>query len=195
METWIGIAVIAGLIIYAVLIFNRLVTLKNRFKNAWSQIDVQLQRRYDLIPNLVATAQAYLDHEKETLTRVIEARNGAKAAAQSVKKDPSDQRAVQDFSAAEAVLGQSLLNFNALTEAYPNLTADATMMELMQELTTTENKISFARQAFNDAIMDYNTAVQVFPNSLIATNTGHKSAEQWQLENAGAREGLRVSFN
>lgn len=194
MDTWIGLAVIAALLLYAVVIYNRLVTLKNRFKNAWSQIDVQLQRRYDLIPNLVATAQAYLDHEKDTLTQVITARNSAQTASKAVKDAPGSGAALAEFSQAEAVLGQSLLNFNALTEAYPSLTADTTMMQLMEELSTTENKISFARQAYNDAIMDYNTAVQIFPNSMIAANTGHKSAEQWQLQDAGARQGIQVSF-
>ena len=155
-------------------IYNRLVTLRNRFKNAFAQIDVQLKRRYDLIPNLVETAKGYLKHERETLEAVIQARNQAAQAASTAASDPGNPGAVQALAGAETALTGTLGRFFALSEAYPDLKANSNMMQLNEELTSTENKVSFARQAFNDAVTTFNTQREVFPNNIFAGMFGFK---------------------
>jgi LemA protein len=176
-------------------IYNRLVGLRNRFKNAFSQIDVQLKRRYDLIPNLVETAKGYLKHERETLEAVIAARNQAVAAAGQAGQNPGDPGAMNDLATAETALTGTLGRLFALAEAYPDLKANQTMSQLMEELSSTENKVSFARQAYNDAVMTYNTAREVFPNSLIAGATGFTAAQLFELEQPEVeRQAPKVSF-
>ena len=189
----ITLIIIAAIVVYFISIYNKLVALRNRIKNAFSQIDVQLQRRYDLIPNLVETAKGYMQYEKETLTAVIEARNQALAAAKAAASHPEDGSAVKQLSQAEGVLSGAMMKFFALSENYPDLKANTNMNQLMEELTSTENKVAFARQAFNDAVMEYNTYREQFPNSLIAG--GFKAAEQLELEDKEARKAVKVSFN
>ncbi|MDX5444850.1 MAG: LemA family protein, partial [Zoogloeaceae bacterium] len=155
MTTWIVLALLVALIVYVVSIYNGLVALRNRVRNAFSQIDVQLQRRYDLIPNLVETAKAYMQHERETLEAVIQARNAAKAAASNAEADPSDGGAVRALIGAETALGGALGRFFALAYAYPDLTANQNMAQMMYELASTENRMAFARQANNDSVMTY----------------------------------------
>ena len=194
MGTLITLIVIAALVFYFISIYNKLVALKNRFKNAFSQIDVQLQRRYDLIPNLVETAKAYMQHEKQTLTAVIEARNQAAAAAKVAAAHPEDGRAMQALGGAEGALGGALGKFFALAESYPDLKANTTMNQLMEELSSTENRVAFSRQAFNDAVMEYNTYREQFPNSIIAGGR-FPQAELLEIENKEARQAVKVSFN
>jgi len=190
----IVLGVIAFLILYIIVIYNRLVKLKNRFKNAFAQIDVQLLRRYDLIPNLVETAKAYLKHEQDTLTHVIEARNNAMAAMKRASAHPDDAGAIKALAGAEGVLGGAMLNFNALQEAYPDLKADQTMMQLSEELTSTENKVSFARQAYNDEVMIYNTQRESFPDVIFVGMMGFKEAELFEVANDEVKERVKVSF-
>lgn len=175
--------------------YNRLVTLKNRYQNAYSQIDVQLQRRYDLIPNLVETAKGYMAHERETLEAVIAARNQAMSASRAAAADPSDPQAIQQAAAAEAGLSGVLNRLMVVSEAYPELKADQSMNTVMEELRTTENKISFARQAFNDAVTLYNTSREVFPNNLIAGTFNFSAGELWAELAPEARQAPRVSFS
>ncbi len=194
--TVIVIAVFAlGLIGWIVGIYNRLVTLRNRFKNAFSQIDVQLKRRYDLIPNLVETAKGYMKHERETLEAVIQARNQAVSAQQKVSADPGDAQAMQKLMAAEGALGGVLGRLFALSEAYPDLKANQNMMQLTEELTTTENKIAFSRQAYNDAATSYNTYRETFPPNIFAGVFNFGPAALWEIENAVEREAVKVSFS
>ncbi len=190
----VTLAVVALLVIYGITIYNRLVALKNRFANGFSQIDVQLQRRYDLIPNLVETAKKYMQHEQDTLTAVIEARNQAASSAQRAAQHPDDGNAVKALSGAESLLGGALGKFFALSENYPDLKANETMGRLMEELSSTENRIAFARQAFNDAVMEYNTYREQFPNSLIAGGR-FAEAELLEIENPEAKQAVKVSFN
>ncbi|WP_310423725.1 LemA family protein [Chamaesiphon sp. VAR_48_metabat_135_sub] len=157
--------------------YNRLVTQRNRYKNAYAQINVQLQRRYDLIPNLLETAKGYLSHERETLEAVISARNIAIDASGRAARDPGAPAAMQNLSQAEGVLTGALGRLFAVSESYPNLKADSTMMQLMEELTSTENRVGFARQAFNDAVTLYNTTREAFPSNLVANQFGFISAE------------------
>ncbi|MDF1820391.1 MAG: LemA family protein [Alcanivoracaceae bacterium] len=194
MGTWIAIAVAVVLIILVISIYNRLVALKNRFKNAFAQIDVQLQRRYDLIPNLVETAKGYLTHERETLTQVIEARNQAAAAKKAAAEHPDNPKAIAALGAAESALGGSLANFFALSENYPELRANETISELMEELSTTENRIGFARQAFNDAVMNYNTYREQFPNNLVSGIGSFQHAELLEIDSPEARKAVKVQF-
>lgn len=194
MGFWIFLGVIAVLIIFLIAIYNKLIALKNRFKNAFSQIDVQLQRRYDLIPNLVETAKTYMAHEKDTLERVIQARNQAVSAQQAAANHPEDANAVRDLNQAEAMLSGSLANFFALSENYPDLKANETMSQLMEELTSTENKVGFARQAFNDAVMDYNTYREQFPNNFVAGFGTFKPAQLLELEDQEAKKAVKVAF-
>ncbi|MDX9699883.1 MAG: LemA family protein [Rhodocyclaceae bacterium] len=195
METWIVIGIIVALVVYAVAIYNGLVALRNRVKNAFSQIDVQLQRRYDLIPNLVETAKGYMQHERDTLEAVIKARNAAQSAAQRAESNPSDPSTMKQLMGAEAALGGMLTRFFALAEAYPDLKANQNMAQLQEELASTENRIAFARQAYNDAVTAYNTKRETFPDALVANNFGFKEAEQWAVTEAAARETVKVSFN
>lgn len=189
----LGGIVLVG-IFWAISVYNGLVALRNRFKNAFAQIDVQLQRRYDLIPNLVETAKGFLAHEKETLQAVTEARNIAQAAAKAAGGDPANAAAIGKLSAAEGVLGSALSRLMMVCEAYPDLKSDRHMAQLMEELSSTENKISFARQAYNDSVMNYNNGREVFPASMVAGMFGFTPAEQLKLENPEAREAVKVQF-
>jgi LemA protein len=193
-EKLIVLAVIAAIVVFVIGAYNRLVTLRNRFKNAFAQIDVQLKRRYDLIPNLVETAQGYMKHERETLEAVIQARNAASHAEQRAATDPSDVTAMRGLVGAEQALTGALGRFFALSEAYPDLKADQTMARLQEELSTTENRIAFARQAFNDEVMRYNTAREVFPTNLIAGFFSFSEAPHLVIEEPTEREAPRVSF-
>jgi LemA protein len=186
--------VIIGLVIYLISIYNGLVRGRNAFKNAFSQIDVQLQRRYDLIPNLVETAKGYIKHERETLEAVIRARNAAQQAARNAAVRPEDAAAVGALGAAEGVLGATLGRFFALQEAYPDLKANQTMQQLMEELSSTENRVAFARQAFNDAVMAYNNQREQFPNTFIAGPCNFEEAKLLEIPDAAAREAIKVDF-
>jgi LemA protein len=189
------LAIVVALVFWAIGAYNRLVGLRNRFKNAFAQIDVQLKRRYDLIPNLVETAKAYMKHERETLDAVIRARNTAVSANTAAAADPANAEAMKQLIAAEGALTGALGKLFALAEAYPDLKANQNMMQLSEELTGTENKISFARQAFNDAVMAYNTAVEQFPSNFIAGAFSFKQAELLQAtESADERKAVKVQF-
>lgn len=188
------IAIAAVLVLYFVAVFNKLIVDRNRFKNAFAQIEVQLQRRYDLIPNLVETAKGYMAHERETLEAVIQARNQAMAAMKQVQAAPGEAVATQALIGAEGMLTGALGKLFALSEAYPDLKANQNMMQLSEELTTTENKVAFARQAFNDSVMQYNTRRETFPDSVIANSFGFKEAALLALENEEARVAPKVSF-
>lgn len=183
----VALVVVAG-------VYNRLVTLKNRTKNAFAQIDVQLKRRFDLIPNLLEVAKKYLSHERETLQNVVEARSAAMKAGQALAENPVDAQQMQDFLAAERTLKGKMLNFMAIAEAYPDLKSNETMMQLSEELTSTENKISFSRQAFNDAVMVYNTSLEVFPNNILAKAFNFKPGELFRVDDPQERDPVRVSF-
>jgi len=188
------LAVLALVVFWLIGIYNRLVTLRNRFKNAWAQIDVQLKRRYDLIPNLVETAKGYLKHERGTLEAVIAARNAALQASGRVGANPADPEAMKALIAAEGTLAGTLGRLFALAEAYPDLKANQTMSQLMEELTSTENKVAFARQAYNDAVMAYNTERERFPSNLVAGMFNFGPAELFQIEKPEEREAPKVSF-
>lgn len=190
----ICVLVLVVLVLWAVGIYNKLVQLKNRFKNAFAQIDVQLKRRHDLIPNLVETAKGYLTHEKETLKNVIQARNQAAGAREAAAAQPDSASKMQELKATEGRLAGALTGFFALSEAYPDLKANQNMMQLTEELTSTENKISFARQAFNDAVMHYNTEREQFPAVLLAGPFGFAPAEFFEIEEVSQKEAPKVSF-
>jgi LemA protein len=187
------LGIVLLLVFWLIAVYNGLVVSRNRFKNAFAQIDVQLKRRYDLIPNLVEAVKGYMAHERDTLEAVIKARNSAFAAAQKVAADPGNAGAVKELNQAEGQLGGVLGRLFALSEAYPDLKANQNMLALQEELTSTENKISFARQAFNDAATAYNIKRQVFPAVMVANTLGFTPAELLQTEEA-AREAPRVSF-
>ncbi len=194
-----GLLILGALVLLAVFwavgAYNRLISLRNQFKNAFAQIDVQLKRRYDLIPNLVETARAYMKHERETLEAVIAARNQAMSANASVAGDPTNTAAVQSMASAEGALGSVLGRLFALSEAYPDLKANENMMQLTEELTSTENRIAFARQAYNDGVMQYNIAREQFPSSVIAGMFAFKPAEQLQSTEAPEeRKPVKVAF-
>lgn len=175
--------------------YNSLVELRNRFKNAFAQIDVQLKRRYDLIPNLVETAKGYLKHERETLEAVIAARNAAASANSAAAQNPGDPSAMKQLSGAENMLSATLGRLFALSEAYPDLKANTTMNNLMEELTSTENKVAFARQAYNDAVMTYNTKREKFPSNIIAGLFKFNAAEMFEIEKPEERDAPKVSFS
>lgn len=192
---WILLAVVVALAVWAISIYNRLVTLRNRFKNAFSQIDVQLKRRYDLIPNLVETAKTYLKHERETLEAVTRARNTALAAAQGALANPGNPQAMQSLGQAEGALTGVLGRLLAVAESYPELKANQNMLAIQEELSSTENKVAFARQAFNDSVMDYNTRRESFPDTVFAGMFGFGPAELLQAtESAEERKVPKVSF-
>lgn len=195
---WFVIAFIVILIVIAlwvVGIYNRLVSLRNQVKNAWSQIDVQLQRRYDLIPNLVETVKGYMAHEKTTLEAVVNARNQAAAARESLeKKGGPTGGSLKELIGAEAALKGALGNIFALAENYPQLRASENMMHLQEELSSTENKVSFSRQAYNDQVLLYNTTQQQFPAVLFAATFGHHPAELYEVEESEAKKAVKVSF-
>src|SRR6516162_7069307 len=190
----VPVVVVVLFLLFAGGVYNSLVTLRNRYKNAYSQIDVQLKRRYDLIPNLVERAKSYVRHERETLEAVINARNSALNASQRVAIAPGDSAAMIGLNLAESQLSGALGRLFALAEAYPDLKANQNMLALQEELTSTENKVAFARQAFNDAVMNYNTQVERFPASVIAGMGGFAPAPLFELETPKEREAPRVAF-
>ncbi len=189
----VGLLVIAAL--FAIGQYNGLVTLKNRFKNAFAQIDVQLKRRYDLIPNLVETAKGYMKHESGTLAAVTQARNLAQTAGGRAASNPGDPQAMKELAGAEAGLTGALGRLLAVAEAYPDLKANQNMMQLTEELTSTENKVAFARQAYNDAVMAYNTKREIFPTSVIAGIFQFTPAELFQIDNPEEKQAPKVSFS
>jgi LemA protein len=189
------LAAVVMLALIVVGIYNRLVALRNRFKNAFAQIDVQLKRRYDLIPNLVEVAKGYLKHEHSTLEDVIKARNIALAASQAAAANPADAAAIKSLGSAETGLAGALSRLMVVAEQYPDLKANQNMMQLTEEITSTENKVSFARQAYNDSVMAYNTTRETFPNVVFAGMFGFVAAQLFQIENAAEREAPKVSFS
>lgn len=195
MTGWIILGVIVLIVLWGIVTYNALIALRNTVKNGFAQIDVQLQRRYDLIPNLVETAKAYLKHERETLEAVINARNQAQAASKKASGDPTDGAAIRSLSSAEGVLGAAMGRFFALSEAYPDLKANENMQQLSEQLSSTENRVAFARQAYNDAVMSYNTKRESAPDNIIANNFGFKAAQMLEIENPEARQAVKVKFD
>ncbi len=197
MELLIALGVLALLAFWVVSIYNQLVALKNRYENGFSQIEIQLKRRYDLIPNLVETAKGYMSHEKETLESVIQARNQAMNGLQSAADDPSNPQAIKDLSSAEGLLGGALGRLNVVMESYPDLKANQNMMQLTEELTSTENKVAFARQGYNDQVTEYNTYRQSFPPVMFANLFKHGiDAELLEFADSAAIQAApTVSFN
>jgi len=194
---WILIGIVVFLLMfgmYFVRIYNKLVQLRNRFKNAYSQIDVQLKRRYDLIPNLVETAKGYMKHESETLEAVIQARNQAMSAGQAAAQSPGDPTAMQGIVGAETALTGTLGKLFALAESYPDLKANENMLAIQEELSSTENRIAFARQSYNDSVMHFNTRRESFPDTMIANTFNFTEAMLWEIEAEEERENVKVSF-
>lgn len=194
--TLIILGIIGLILIFSIIaIYNKLVTLKNRFENAFSQIEVQLQRRYDLIPNLIETVKGYMAHEKDTLEAVIQARNQAQSSLQAASQNPGDANAIAGLAGAEGLLGGALGRIFALSESYPDLKANQNMANLQEELSSTENKVAFSRQAFNDAVTAYNTYKQTFPPVFFAGMFGHgKDGTLLEFESEKIREAPKVQF-
>jgi len=190
----IFLAIVAAFIMYAVGIYNSLVNLRNRVKNAFAQIDVQLTRRHDLIPNLIEAVKGYMKHERETLEAVINARNSAVSNLDAAKQDPSNAAAIQKLGASEGALGSALGRLFALSESYPDLKANQNMMQFQEELSSTENKIAFSRQAFNDGVLTYNNKAENFPNNIIAGMFHFELASFLEIESEEIREVPKVSF-
>ncbi len=188
------LAIVLVLGLWVAGIYNKLVELRNRFKNAFAQIDVQLKRRYDLIPNLVEVAKGYMKHESSTLEAVIKARNIALAASQAAAANPADANAMKGLMSAEAGLGGALSRLMVVSEQYPDLKANANMLQLTEELTSTENKVSFARQAYNDSVQFYNTAREIFPNVIFAGMFGFLPAELFKVDDPTERNAPKVQF-
>jgi LemA protein len=188
------LAIIVAVIAYGIAIYNNLVNSRNRVKNAFAQIDVQLTRRYDLIPNLVEAVKGYMKHERETLEAVITARNAAVSSLDAAKADPSNADAIKKLGAAEGLLGGALGRLFALSEAYPDLKANQNMMQFQEELASTENKVAFARQAFNDSVLAYNNSVQNFPNNIIAGMFRFEAASFLDIDSGQKREVPEVAF-
>lgn len=197
MEFLIFLGIIAVLVAWVVAIYNKLVALKNQYQNGFAQIEVQLKRRYDLIPNLIETAKGYIAHERDTLEAVVNARNQAMAGLKAASADPSNGAAMQELASAEGVLGSALAKLNVVVEAYPDLKANENMMQLSEEITTTENRVAFARQAYNDQIMEYNTYRQSFPPMIFASMFGHPTdATLLEFEDSEAIQAApKVSFD
>lgn len=191
---WVIISLLLGIPALGIVIYNRLVRARNGFRNAFSQIDVQLTRRHDLIPNLVEVARRYLQHEQATLEAVIAARQSAVAGLRAAAANPGDASRVEQFASAENALSGALGRLFAVVEAYPELKADQTMMQLSEELVSTENKVAFARQAFNDAVMAYNNLREIFPNNIIAGNFDFAPASQLAIETTAQRKAPAVAF-
>jgi LemA protein len=196
--TIITVVVIVGFVliltVFIIGIYNGLVGLRNRVKNAYAQIDVQLKRRYDLIPNLVETAKGYMKHESETLEAVIQARNQAVSAASTASQDPTAAGAIQELAGADGALTGALGRLMVVMEAYPDLKASENMMQVQEELTSTENKVAFSRQAYNDTVMGYNDKREMFPSNVIAGMFGFAFAQSWELDDEAARDVPKVSF-
>jgi LemA protein len=191
----IFLAIIAAIVMWGVGIYNRLVNERNRVKNAFSQIDVQLTRRYDLIPNLIEAVKGYMKHERETLDAVVKARNAASSSLDAAKADPTNALAMKELGASEGALTSALGRLFALSEAYPDLKANQNMMQFQEELTSTENKVAFSRQAFNDTVLQYNNSVQNFPNNLIAGFFSFALASFLEIESEEKRDVPEVSFS
>ena len=188
------LAIIAAIVFWAISIYNRLINERNRVRNAFAQIDVQLTRRHDLIPNLVEAVKGYMKHERETLEAVIKARNAAVSALDTAKADPANAKAIQELGASEGALGAVLGRLFALSEAYPDLKASQNMMQFQEELSSTENKVAFSRQAFNDAVMGYNNTAENFPNNIIANMFSFELASFLEIESEEMRDAPEVSF-
>ncbi len=195
MSLLILLVIIVVVVLFLVGIYNGLVTSRNGYKNAFAQIDVQLQRRHDLIPNLVETAKAYMAHERGTLEAVTAARTAAMSGLSAAKANPGDPQAMQQLSAGENQLTGTLKTLFAVSESYPDLKANQNMMQLSEELTTTENKVAFARQAYNDSVMYYNNKREVFPNSFVANMFNFAPATSWEVESPDVKQAVKVSFS
>jgi len=190
----IFLAIVGLLIAYVIGIYNKLVNFRNRVKNGFAQIDVQLTRRYDLIPNLIEAVKGYMSHERETLEAVISARNAASSSLDAAKLDPSNADAIKKLGASEGLLGNALGRLFALSEAYPDLKANQNMMQFQEELGSTENKVAFARQAFNDSVLSYNNAVENFPNNVIAGMFSFETSSFLEIDSEAKRDAPAVSF-
>lgn len=189
------LVILLAIVFWLINMYNNLVNLRNRVRNGFSQIDVQLTRRYDLIPNLIEAVKGYMSHERGTLEAVVNARNSAVAGLKQAAADPANAQAIKALAAADATLGGTLGRLFALAEAYPDLKASQNMMQFQEELASTENKVAFARQAFNDAVMGYNNAVQNFPSNVVASNFGFKNAEFLEIGEEKKREVPKVAFS
>lgn len=190
----LAIAIPVGLVIFVIGLYNGLVQLRNRYKNAFAQIDVQLKRRHDLIPNLVETAKAFMTHERETLEAVIQARNQAESARQRAGANPGDASSMQALAQAESGLGGVMGRLFALSESYPDLKSNQNMLQLQEELTSTESKVAFARQAYNDSVMHFNNKIEMFPSNLLAGPFGFVPATLFEVSDDREREAVKVSF-